>query len=250
MLRRPYDLGLPPMRLRGVPAVDWPAVPSSARCCCDAVTQVPGESSHRTRSIAAMTAGSSGSSPSAPRPARRGRRGVRTRPGEPQRHHWCGRLWAAPVAPAHRRCGRRRQPRCRPQRPRRHDWRHSYPRHGRHRRQRRRRRRRHRGRRRHGINYRRDRPAATTAVVLKPVGGSVVCRRRGLGRGPGRAAGVRHRGLRGPTVLMVDDIDQLARLGTAEPSGGSQLSRAALADLGTGVGGEYRGTPRRASRSG
>jgi hypothetical protein len=32
-----------------------------------AVTQLPGESSHRTRSIAAITAGSSGSSPSARR---------------------------------------------------------------------------------------------------------------------------------------------------------------------------------------
>ena len=67
MLRRPYDLGLPPVRRCAVRTADWPAVPGSAWCCRGAVTQVPRESSHRTRSIAAMTAGSSGSS--IPRPA-------------------------------------------------------------------------------------------------------------------------------------------------------------------------------------
>jgi len=60
MLRRPYDLGLPPMRRCGVRAADWPAVPGSARCCRGAVTQVPSDSSQRTRSIGAMTAGHRG----------------------------------------------------------------------------------------------------------------------------------------------------------------------------------------------
>jgi hypothetical protein len=64
MLRRPYDLGLPPMRHCGVRTADWPAVPGSARRGRSAVTQVLSESSRRTRSIAAMTAGSSGLSPS------------------------------------------------------------------------------------------------------------------------------------------------------------------------------------------
>jgi hypothetical protein len=37
MLRRPYDLGLPPVRRCGVRTADWPAVPGSARCCRGAV---------------------------------------------------------------------------------------------------------------------------------------------------------------------------------------------------------------------
>ena len=45
-----------------VPTTGW-KLEDSRRA--GAVTQVPSESSHRTRSIAAMTAGSSGSSPSA-----------------------------------------------------------------------------------------------------------------------------------------------------------------------------------------
>jgi hypothetical protein len=46
-------------------AVPWTRCTDSRRA--GAVTQVPSESSHRTRSIAAMTAGSSGLSPSARR---------------------------------------------------------------------------------------------------------------------------------------------------------------------------------------
>jgi hypothetical protein len=45
----------------GTHAVPWTRCTDS--CRAGAVTQVPSESSHRTRSIAAMTAGSSGSSP-------------------------------------------------------------------------------------------------------------------------------------------------------------------------------------------
>jgi hypothetical protein len=41
-----------------------PRLPCAARCCRGAVISNTSESSHRTRSIAAMTAGSSGSSPS------------------------------------------------------------------------------------------------------------------------------------------------------------------------------------------
>jgi hypothetical protein len=80
MLRWPYDLGLPPVRRCAVRPADWPAMPCAARCCCGAVTQVPSESSHRTRSIAAMTAGSLGSSPS----SRRAWRSSSSTPAEPQ----------------------------------------------------------------------------------------------------------------------------------------------------------------------
>jgi hypothetical protein len=61
-----YDVGVRARRccLR---TADWRSVPRTTRRHCGAVTQVPSESSHRTRSIAAMTAGSSGLSPSARR---------------------------------------------------------------------------------------------------------------------------------------------------------------------------------------
>lgn len=37
LVGRTYDLGVPPMRCRGVRTADWPAVPCAARCCRRAV---------------------------------------------------------------------------------------------------------------------------------------------------------------------------------------------------------------------